>query len=74
MDKQLLKGSFTGGSYEIAIVASDVQASVTYDGADFEGTVSLKIKSKAGLDHLKVIIPGTIDDAIINVVEAALAL
>lgn len=73
-DRKLFQGTFAHGSYVIEIVNKNVTASVSYDSADLGGSISLSIKTKAGLEHLKTIIPGSIDDAIINVIELAAGL
>jgi hypothetical protein len=70
----LAKWDFNGGSCSIDLVGGNVQAGVSYSHQDFDGSVSLKIKTKAGLEHLKVIIPGGVDDKIIDIVIAILGL
>lgn len=72
MDKHIVKFEFPGGNCSLDVVGGNLHAGVSYDHADFAGSVNLMIKSKAGLDHLKALIPGTIDDAIINLAKAAL--
>jgi hypothetical protein len=66
-DKQLIKGVFNGGSYEVDLQANNVVAKIMYQDV---AEASLTIKSKAGLDLLKKMIPGDIDDMIINAIEA----
>lgn len=66
-DKQLYKGTFNGGSYEVDFQSNNIVAKVSYQDV---AEVDLVIKSKAGFELLKKIIPGTIDDTIINAVEA----
>jgi hypothetical protein len=73
-DRNLAKFEFAGGNCSIDLVSGNVQAGVSYNHSDFEGSVSLKIKTKAGLEHLKQIIPGGIDDKIIDIVIAILGL
>ena len=73
-DKILYSGEFGGphGKIIVEIKDKNVQASINYGSDELEGVVSMKIKSKAGLELLKELIPGKIDDAIISVVEMAL--
>lgn len=73
-DKILYSGEFGGphGTIVVEIKDKNVQASIKYDSPELGGDVSLQIKSKAGLEFLKTLIPGKIDDAIISVVELAL--
>ena len=72
--KKLFEGTFAHGTYSISIVENNITATVSYETPDMVGSLNLVIKSKAGLDHLKTIIPGSIDDAIINMIELALGL
>lgn len=73
-DKILYQGDFGGphGKIIVEIKDKNVQASINYDSDELGGVVALKIKSKAGLEFLKTLIPGKIDDAIISVIEMAL--
>ncbi len=73
-DKVLYSGEFGGphGKIVVEIKDKNVQASIVYGSDELEGDVTLKIKSKAGLELLKGLIPGKIDDAIISVIEMAL--
>lgn len=73
-DKILYSGEFGGqhGKIIVEIKDKNVQASINYGSDELEGVVSMKIKSKAGLELLKELIPGKIDDAIISVIEMAL--
>lgn len=52
----------------------NVQATVKYDSPHLSSVNTIIVKTKAGLEELKQLIPGSIDDAIINVVESFLGL
>lgn len=74
MESKLLASGAIGaeGKYEIKFEGGQVLASVQYDGVELGAQVALVIKTKAGLESLKKLIPGTLDDAIIGIVEVAL--
>ncbi len=75
MDKDLVSGQIgSEGTYDVALKSGNVVATINYDGAELGAQVTLTIKSKAGLEKLKTLIPGQIDDAIISVIEEALGL
>lgn len=75
MDKDLISGKIgTEGTYDIALKGGNVVAVIAYDSAEIGAQVTLTVKSKAGLEKLKELIPGQIDDAIITVIEEALGL
>ncbi len=75
MDKDLISGKIgSEGSYDVAVKGGNVVATINYDSAEIGAAVTLTIKSKAGLEKLKELIPGQIDDAIISVIEEALGL
>lgn len=62
------------GSIKVIVTDSNPVALVSYNSEEIEVSASVKIKSKAGLEYLKQLIPGKIDDAIISVIEAALGM
>jgi hypothetical protein len=75
MDKDLLSGSIgSEGTYDIAFKGGNVVATISYDGAEFDAQVVLTVKTKAGLEKLKTLIPGQIPAEIITVIEGALGL
>jgi len=70
ISKMLFEGNIGAeGSYKIELIEANVVASVMYDGADMTGEAKITIKTKAGLAKLKKLIPGEIDDAIIDMLE-----
>lgn len=73
-DKIIYQGDFGGphGKVTIELKGGNVQASMAYDSAELGASASFQIKSKAGLEFVKTLIPGKIDDAIISVIEMAL--
>lgn len=73
-NKEIVSGEFAGskGKYSVSLVEGDVVASISYSSDVASVSVSGTAKSKAGLEELKVLIPGMIDDAVISVIEAAL--
>jgi hypothetical protein len=75
MDKDLISGKIgSEGTYDIAFKSGNVVATISYGGEELEAQISLVMKSKAGLEKLKQLIPGQVDDAIISVIEEALGL
>lgn len=64
----------TEGEIKAELVDGNVVAAIKYDGQDLAGEFDLTIKTKAGLEALKALIPGTLDDMIISVLEAALGM
>lgn len=62
MEKVIFEGDIGGGQegkYKLGVKDGKVLAELSYDGI-------------AGLEHLKQVIPGQIDDAIIGLIQAAL--
>lgn len=61
---------------EVNFEGSDAILSMVYAGADAEASLQVKIHAKPllikALDHLKVLIPGQIDDAVIEEAKALL--
>jgi hypothetical protein len=75
MDKDLISGKIgSEGTYDIAFKGGNVVAVISYDGAELGAQVTLTVKSKAGLEKLKQLIPGQIPTEIIDVIEGALGL
>lgn len=73
-DRNFANGKLgANGSWSLDLKAGNVVATVTYGSAALQGSASFIANSKAGLDELKVLIPGQIDDAIIAVIEQVLA-
>lgn len=69
----IAKGNIgTEANYEIDIVGKDLVASFNYAGAQLSSATNVKLDLVAILEKIKEKIPGTIDDAIIGVVESAL--
>lgn len=76
MNKNIAKGSLGGGkgSWSVDLVEGNVQGSVSYSSDEVGVSASFTVKSKAGLEELKKLIPGSIDDVVISVIESALGL
>ena len=73
MDKVLYEGKLgSGGSIKVELKSGNPVVSVSYDTAELAGTVQMTVKSRAGLEKVKQIIPGTIDDVVIDIIIAAL--
>lgn len=74
LDKNLLQGSFAGGKgkYSVDLVSGNAVAVLSYSSDLASVSVSASANSKAGLDEIKELIPGVIDDAVISVIQAAL--
>ncbi len=60
------------GEVKVELIDKKLKVTVTYVGTDATGEVSLAINAKAFLDKLKAVIPGSLDDYIIDAAEAAL--
>lgn len=71
-DKNLASGSFDHGSWSIDQKAGQLVATISYGSDVIGGSASLILKEKGALDYLKVLIPGQLDDAIINMIEPLL--
>lgn len=72
-DKEILDGQLGSAvSYDIEFKGGKLSGSIVNPQTGI--SVKLEIPARAVLEALKKAVPGTIDDAIINVVEAALAL
>lgn len=76
MESKKLTSGLIGaeGSYDVSIIEGNVVATIAYDGVDLKGTASITIKTKAGLEKLKQLIPGKIDDMIIDLIASYLGL
>lgn len=59
---------------KLELKAGNVIGTVAYAGADMEGSLAVTVKTRAGLDSLKKLIPGQIDDIVIGAIEAVLGL
>lgn len=74
MDKDLVAGNIgPEASYDIALKGSKVELTVKYAGQLGGVGLVLDLDAKGFLEKLKALIPGTIDDAIINIVESGIA-
>lgn len=58
--------------YAVDIVGRNLVAKLEYSGVQLHSSHSLELDLVAVLEIVKAKIPGSIDDAIINIVEAAL--
>jgi hypothetical protein len=75
MDKDLINGKIgTEGTYDIAFKGGNVVANIAYDGAELGAQIALTVKSKAGLEKLRSLIPGQIPAMLITVIEDALGI
>lgn len=74
MDKELLTGTFDAGkgAYRVEIKGGNFVTTVTYTSDELEAQVSVTGKSAAAIDKLKVLIPGKVDDFILDVIKGAL--
>lgn len=61
------------GDYDVSIVKGKIIAKAKYAGAQLGANLELNLDLIALLEKLKVAIPGSIDDAVISFVEAAVA-
>lgn len=69
---ELVKGDVGPVSYDLELVEGKIKISV--GSAKLEGVdvaLSVSVNASLFLDKLKVIIPGTIDDAVIDAIKAA---
>lgn len=74
-DKEIAQGNIgTVGKYDVAF--KDGQLVMEMDATYGVGSTGLiqKVSAKEVLEALKKAIPGTVDDAVFNVIEAALGL
>lgn len=75
MDQDLAQGNIGQvGKYDVAF--KDKMLVIEIDEQDSLGSTQLKrsVSAKAVLEALKKAIPGSVDDAVFNVIEAALGL
>ena len=73
MEKELVQGKIGEvGKYDVAFKEGKLVIEVGASVAIGEAGLSVKIGAKQVLDAIKAAIPGKIDDAIIDVLEAAL--
>lgn len=74
-NRNLAKGNLgPHGTFSADLVNNNVQLSVSYSAPEVSVSLSATVNSKQGLEDLKKLIPGQIDDAVINVIEAALTI
>lgn len=77
MDPKILYSGSFGPHFSgtaTLVDGKDVQLSLSASSDIVEGSISVKLKSKAGLEALKKIIPGDVDNAVIDFIEEALKL
>jgi len=60
------------GNLKVELKEGNLVVSVSYDGHQADASVSIVVDSGALLDKLKEAIPGDIDDAVIDIIKAAL--
>lgn len=73
MDKDLASGALgPEAKYDLSFSGGALQASVSYKGSAAGVNVQLSIPVTDLLEALKAKIPGQVDDAVIDVIEAAL--
>lgn len=70
MDKQI--GIGTEGNVSLKLAAGKLYLVGKYDGAQADAELSVGIEVDMFIDQLKAKIPGSIDDAILEVLKAAL--
>ncbi len=72
-DKDLVGGNLGSvGKYDVAFKGGQLVAEVDANIGSSSAGIVVKIDAKQILDAIKAKIPGQIDDAIINIIEAAL--
>lgn len=75
MEKVFASGSIgTHGTYEIGLTKGKVYAKMSYSSDEIGGSGEFEIKTRAGLKVLEGLIPGSIDDAAIEIIANALDL
>lgn len=62
----------TEGHYSLDIVGKNLVAKFDYKGAQMKSSHSAELDLIAVLEIIKTKIPGSIDDAVISVIEAAI--
>lgn len=73
MDQELLdKELGSEGKLDLDLKEGNIELSVSYDGKGLDGAVSVKVDTDYFMDLLKEKIPGDIDNAIIDIIKAAL--
>ncbi len=60
------------GKYDLKIEGGKIVAAVTYDGADLDGFLTMSLDLGQLKETVKKTIPGKIDDAVIDLLFAAL--
>lgn len=74
MDKDLINGKIGADcSYDIAVKAGNVSASLSFDNAELSASINLVVKTKAGLELLKPHLPLWAQPAI-PLIEGALSI
>ena len=73
MEKSLVdKDLGDKGELKLDLVNGDLKFTVSYAVTGVTGGVSITVSADELLDKLKAVIPGEIDDAVIDIVKAAL--
>ena len=61
------------GGVKLSIVEGKIKLEVMYDGKGVDGSIAVMLEAGYFMDKLKDVIPGEIDDAVIEVIKAALS-
>lgn len=70
---ELIESKLGPAELKLELVEGQIKLSIKYDGPGIDGEVACLVEPVFFLDKLKGIIPGQIDDAIIDGLKAALA-